>query len=133
MKSLSIRSIAVIASSQATKSPRPKAPEASALRSTPVENARPAPVRTTTRTSGRSASSPTTLFRSRTQRASPAFSTAGRSSVTRATGPATARRIVSSSGMSLWFTIKDLVTPLIVPLCLTVFALAGALFLAHRR
>jgi hypothetical protein len=35
--------------------------------------------------------------------------------------------------MSLWFTIKDLVTPLIVPLCLTVFALAGALFLAHRR
>jgi len=45
--------------------------------------------------------------------------------------------------MSLWFTIKDLVTPPIVPLCLTVFAntftngafpaLAGVLFLAHRR
>src|SRR5439155_941333 len=53
MKSASIRSIAVIASSQRTKSAMPNSPWASAPRSTPVEKARPSPVMTTTRTAGR--------------------------------------------------------------------------------
>src|SRR5262245_418312 len=94
MKSLSMRSIAVIASSHAMKSESPTSLHASAFRSTPVENARPAPVSTTTRTSDRACSSATDSMSSRTNAASPAFRTSGRSSVTRAHGPSTVRWIM---------------------------------------
>src|SRR2546428_2052184 len=91
MKSASMRSIAVIASSQAMKSSRWKRSAASALRSTPVQKARPAPVITTTR--GSSADSALTAApRSRTHAASPALRTSGRFSVRRATWPSWSRR-----------------------------------------
>src|SRR5438270_12052245 len=93
--------MATIASSQATKSARPKAPEASASRSTPVENARPAPVSTTTRTSRAPSMRATVSARSRTHSALPALSTSGRSSVTRASGPSTARRMVLTGAPTL--------------------------------
>src|SRR2546428_1701363 len=86
-KSVSIRSIAVIASSQRTKSAMPNSPWASAPRSTPVEKARPSPVMTTTRTAGRAPIVATTSLRSRAKLASPALSTSARSRVRRATGP----------------------------------------------
>src|SRR3989441_339799 len=122
MKSLSIRSIAVIASSHAMKSAMPSSPWASAVRSTPVENARPAPVSATTRISDRSASVATTALRSRAKRASPALSTSGRSSVRRASAPAISSRIVASEVIGQWFTIRGLVTPLLALLCLGIFA-----------
>src|SRR5438034_51123 len=96
----------------------PNSPWASAPRSTPVEKARPSPVMTTTRTAGRAPIVATTSSRSRAKLASPALSTSGRSRVRRATGPVTSRRIVLGLAMSQWFTIKGLVTPLIVLLCL---------------
>src|SRR5437016_5807464 len=96
----------------------PNSPWASAPRSTPVEKARPSPVMTTTRTAGRAPIVATTSLRSRAKLASPALSTSGRSRVRRATGPVTSRRIVLGLAMSQWFTIKGLVTPLIVLLCL---------------
>src|SRR5713226_3621758 len=122
MKSLSIRSIAVIASSHAMKSAMPSSPWASAVRSTPVENARPAPVSATTRISGRSASAATTALRSHAKRASPALSTSGRSSVRRASAPAISSRIVASEVIAQWFTIRGLVTSLLALLCLGIFA-----------
>src|SRR2546422_7478978 len=122
MKSLSIRSIAVIASSHAMKSAMPSSPWASAVRSTPVENARPAPVSATTRISGRSASVATAALRSRAKRASPALSTSGRSSVRRASAPAISSRIVASKVIGQWFTIRGLVTSLLALLCLGIFA-----------
>src|SRR5256712_9891682 len=122
MKSLSIRSIAVIASSHAMKSAMPSSPWASAVRSTPVENARPAPVSATTRIAGRSASVATAALRSRAKRASPALSTSGRSSVRRASAPAISSRIVASEVIGQWFTIRGLVTPLLALLCLGIFA-----------
>src|SRR5438034_1019455 len=96
----------------------PNSPWASAPRSTPVEKARPSPVMTTTRTAGRAPIVATTSLRSRAKLASAALSTSGRSRIRRATGPVTSRRIVLSLAMSQWFTIKGLVTPLIVLLCL---------------
>src|SRR5438309_597896 len=96
----------------------PNSPWASAPRTTPVERARPSPVMPTTRTAGRAPIVATTSLRSRAKLASPALSTSGRSRVRRATGPVTSRRIVLGLAMSQWFTIKGLVTPLIVLLCL---------------
>src|SRR2546425_709096 len=96
----------------------PNSPWASAPRSTPVEKARPSPVMTTTRTAGRAPIVATTSLRSRAKLASPALSTSGRARVRRATGPVASRRIVLGLAMSQWFTIKGLVTPLIVLLCL---------------
>src|SRR2546425_3343571 len=91
MKSASMRSIAVIASSQAMKSSRWKRSAASAFRSTPLQKARPAPV-ITTRRGLRSPSALTAAPRSRTHAASPALRTSGRFSVRRATGPSRSRR-----------------------------------------
>src|SRR5213593_2792720 len=102
MKSLSIRSIAVIASSHAMKSAMPSSPWASAVRSTPVENARPAPVSATTRISGRSASVATAALRSRAKRASPALSTSGRSSVRRASAPAILPELARGDALADW-------------------------------
>src|SRR5438132_387122 len=121
MTSLSMRSIAVIASSQRIRSGCVSSPVASALRSTPVWNARPAPVMTTTRTSRRAAIVETASPRSVAKRALPAFSTCGRSNVRRATGPRTSSRIVASV-IGQWFTIKGLVTSLTALLCLTTFS-----------
>src|SRR5438552_9552581 len=121
MTSLSMRSIAVIASSQRIRSGCVSSPVASALRSTPVWNARPAPVMTTTRTSRRAAIAETASPRSVAKRALPAFSTCGRSNVRRATGPRTSSRIVASV-IGQWFTIKGLVTSLTALLCLTSFS-----------
>src|SRR5206468_10275171 len=94
----------------------------SAVRSRPVENARPAPVSATTRISDRSASVATTALRSRAKRASPALSTSGRSSFRRASAPAISSRIVASEVIGQWFTIRGLVTPLLALLCLGIFA-----------
>src|SRR6059036_624870 len=121
MTSLSMRSIAVIASSYWIRLGCVSSLAASALRSTPVWNARPAPVMTTTRTSRRAASAATASPRSAAKRASPAFSTCGRSNVMRATGPCTSSRIVASV-IGQWFTIKGLVTSLTALLCLTTFS-----------
>src|SRR5256712_13567278 len=122
MTSLSMRSSAVMASSHRTRSARLSSPAASALRSTPVWNARPAPVMTTTRTSSRAPSAATTSASSAAKRALPALSTSGRSNVMRATSPRTSRRIVLASVMGQWFTIKGLVTSLTALLCLTTFS-----------
>src|SRR3989442_9961069 len=91
MKSASNRYIAVMASSHATKSSRWKRSAARALRSTPVQKARPEPVTTTTRGSS-ALSALTAAPRSRTHAASPALRTSGRFSVRRATGPSWSRR-----------------------------------------
>src|SRR3989449_2089175 len=107
MKSLSIRSIAVIASSHLTRSESVSSPAASALRSTPVWNARPSPVMTTTRTPLRAATVATTSPSSAAKRALPAFSTSGRSNVMRAIGPRTSRRIVASWAMGHWLYHKS--------------------------
>src|SRR5436309_1628864 len=120
MTSLSMRSIAVIASSHRIRSGCVSSPAASALRSTPVWNARPAPVITTTRTSRRASSVATASPSSVAKRALPAFNTCGRSKVMRATSPCTVSRIVASV-MGQWFTIKTLVTSLTALLCLSTF------------
>src|SRR2546422_3389421 len=122
MTSLSMRSSAVMASSHRTRSARLNSPAASALRSTPVWDARPAPVMTTTRTSSRAPIAATTSASSAAKRALPALSTSGRSNVMRATSPRTSRRIVLASVMGQWFTIKGLVTSLTALLCLTTFS-----------
>src|SRR5439155_980958 len=106
----------------AVQSAIPRSPWASAGRSTPVENARPAPVSATTRISGRSASVATAALRSRAKRASPALSTSGRASVRRASAPAISSRIVASEVIGQWFTIRGLVTSLLALLCLGIFA-----------
>src|SRR5215813_15672068 len=120
MTSLSMRSSAVIASSQRIRSGCVSSPAASAVRSTPVWNARPAPVMTTTRTSRRLSIVATASRSSAAKRALPAFSTCGRSNVMRATSPCTSSRIVAWV-MGQWFTIKGLVTSLTALLCLTTF------------
>src|SRR2546427_3047169 len=96
MKSLSIRSIAVLASPHLTRSESVSSPAASALRSPPAWNARPSPFMTTTRTPLRAATVATTSPSSAAKRALPAFNTSGRSKVMRAIGPRTSRRIVAS-------------------------------------
>src|SRR5436190_44540 len=54
--------------------------------------------------------------------ASDAWSTSARSSVRRASGPARSSRIVASDVMGQWFTIKGLVTSLILLLCVAIFS-----------
>src|SRR5262245_3525453 len=105
MTSLSMRSSAVIASSQRIRSGCVSSPAASAFRSTPVWNARPAPVMTTTRTSRRLSSVATASPSSVAKRELPALSTCGRSKVMRATSPRTSSRIVASV-MEQWFTTR---------------------------
>src|SRR5436190_571145 len=122
MNNLSMRSIAVIASSHRTRSSIPSSPAASAVRSTPVWNARPAPVITTTRTSRCAARASTTSPSSAANRALPALSTSGRLKVMRASAPSTSRRTVCAWVMGNRCTMKALVTSLTGLLCLLTFS-----------
>src|SRR6185295_6621373 len=91
MKGTGRRSMAVIASSHATNWASGIAPAARALRSTPVQKARPVPAITTARRSGRAAIAATAAPSSATQRGSPALRTSGRFRAIRATGPSSVR------------------------------------------
>ena len=64
-----------------------------------MQNARPAPVITTTRTDGAAAMRATASLRSATQRRLPALSTRGRSSTSRASGPSISSRIASTASI----------------------------------